>query len=60
MLNIDLGPKVALSTESVNFNDVPHGVVVMRALHIQNNTSCPAFFQVCSILDLTKELSGFA
>jgi hypothetical protein len=39
------GPNVSLSTSLVNFNDVSEGSEVMRALHLHNQSSTPAFYQ---------------
>ncbi|KAI8822927.1 uncharacterized protein EV422DRAFT_585444 [Fimicolochytrium jonesii] len=40
-----IGPKVTLSTEVVNFNDVPAGTTVTRALHLANDSGTSAFYQ---------------
>ncbi|KAJ3182506.1 hypothetical protein HDU85_002604 [Gaertneriomyces sp. JEL0708] len=40
-----IGPKVTLNTTCVNFNDVPAGTTVTRALYIQNHSAISAYYQ---------------
>ncbi|KAJ3300829.1 hypothetical protein HK104_000022 [Borealophlyctis nickersoniae] len=42
---VGIGPKVTLNTKIINFNDVPAGTTVTRALYIQNNAATTAFYQ---------------
>ncbi|TPX66179.1 hypothetical protein SpCBS45565_g04639 [Spizellomyces sp. 'palustris'] len=40
-----IGPKVALNTNVVNFNDVPAATTATRALFLQNHSPITAFYQ---------------
>ena len=40
-----IGPNIILSPQTVNFHDVLAGTNVTRALHLQNLSSIPAFYQ---------------
>lgn len=41
------GPKLALSTTSINFGDLKSRETVARAFHLTNSANCPANFQFC-------------
>ncbi|KAJ3219527.1 hypothetical protein HDU67_000472 [Dinochytrium kinnereticum] len=41
-----IGPRVALNTNLINFNDVPSNTTVIRPLYIQNHSPIAAFYQM--------------